>query len=99
MDDLREHAEAQAALFRVSSDELSSLINISDETPANTAVPMPKCRIRRVKKKGHSHDAISRRKNVGTVRYPTTFTLQVVRFAEEFQSGRFLESLISAAYF
>ena len=37
VDDLREHAEAQAALFRVSSDEPMSLINTRNETPANNS--------------------------------------------------------------
>lgn len=35
VDDLREHAEAQAALFKVSSDEPRSLIHAGDETAAD----------------------------------------------------------------
>ena len=37
VDDLRGHAEAQAALFEVSSDEPSSLIYTGDETAANNS--------------------------------------------------------------
>ena len=36
VDDLREHAEAQAALFQVNSAEPISLSNSRDETPSNT---------------------------------------------------------------